>query len=235
KAAFQALKLNKNKKVINISQGELLALKGLQLLDEQYGIIEKSLVQNGYPVSLIKRKMKNTIEQFQKPQPPTQLQLRTKKVFIPLTYHGLETLKMSNRIKNVTESVFPTVELIFGYKRGLTLAKLFTKNFKGKDPSEIGVVYKLTCDKCAKIYIGQTKLNVKERMKQHRDALLNPGSSRAADHMIENKNHRVEFSAPEILAREKGWKRREIKETLWTLKSDSTYNKISHELLIFSE
>ena len=100
------------------------------------------------------------------------------------------------------ESLYPTIEMIFRFKKGFSLGKLFTKNFKGKDPSEIGVIYKLCCNKYSKVYIGQTKLNIKERMKRHKDALQKPGSSSAADHMVNYRHHTIDFSSPLILARD---------------------------------
>ena len=47
---------------------------------------------------------------------------------------------MSNKLKNTIERLFPTIEVNFGFKKGLTLAKLLTKNFKGMDPMNIGVI-----------------------------------------------------------------------------------------------
>jgi predicted GIY-YIG superfamily endonuclease len=34
-----------------------------------------------------------------------------------------------------------------------------------------------TCNACDQVYIGQTKLNVNERMKQHKDGLRKPETS----------------------------------------------------------
>ncbi|CAF3209260.1 unnamed protein product [Rotaria sp. Silwood2] len=193
------------------------------------------MVQNGYPVNLVKRKIRNTIDQHQKKTTKSTEQKKLKKaLFIPITYYGNETFIMSNKIKNVIESLYPMTQVIFGYRKSLTLAKLFTKNYKGKEPMNIGVVYQLSCNNCDQVYIGQTKLNVIERMKQHKEGLQKPDTSRAADHMLNNKNHIVDFSQPKILARDINKKRREIKETILTSQTTHTYNKISHELMIFT-
>jgi predicted GIY-YIG superfamily endonuclease len=205
-----------------------------QLLEEQCNLIEKTMIQNGYPVNLVKRKIKNTIDQHQKTTTSIENKLKKKTLFIPITYYGNETFIMSNKIKNMIESLYPMTHVIFGYRKGLTLAKLFTKNFKGKEPMNIGVVYQLSCNNCEQVYIGQTKLNVIERMKQHKEGLQKPDTSRAADHMLNNKNHTIDFSQPKILARDIHKKRREIKETILTLQTTHTYNKISHELMIFT-
>jgi hypothetical protein len=115
------------------------------LLNEQCKIIESMLTTNGYPLNLVKRKMKNTIDQFnatKSPNPPK------KAFFVPITYHGYETILMANKIKSMIERIYPMTNVIFGYRKGLSLIKLFNKNYKGTDPMNIGVIYKLTCMKC---------------------------------------------------------------------------------------
>ncbi|CAF3862465.1 unnamed protein product [Rotaria sp. Silwood1] len=99
---------------------------------------------------------------------------------------------------------------------------------------EIEVVYKLTCKTCDQVYIGQTKLDVKDRMKQHKEGLRKPETSRAVDYMIKNKNNVIDFCKPEIIGRDTHKKRRETKETLLSLEHPNPYNKISHELMIFT-
>ena len=82
-------------------------------------------------------------------------------------------------------------------------------------------------------YIGQIKFDVNYRMNQHKNNLKEEGKSAAADHVLHNKDHTIDFDRPEILARDKTKKGREIKETLLTLKHPNSYNTISHELVIF--
>ena len=69
-------------------------------------------------------------------------------------------------------------------------------------------------------------------MKQHKDSLRKPETSRAADHMLSNNHHIIDFDKPEIIGRDWNRKRREIKETLLALQHQHAYNKISHELMI---
>ncbi len=84
-----------------------------------------------------------------------------------------------------------------------------------------------------KVYIGQTHFDVTHRMNQHKNGLREEGKSAAADHVLQNKNHGINFDKPEILARDKSKKGREIKETILTFKHQNSYNIISHELAIF--
>ena len=108
--------------------------------------------------------MKNTIDQFG----ATKSQKTPKKnFFVPITYYGYETLLMSNKIKSMIERVYPTTNVIFGYKKGTSLSKFLSTKHKGTDPMNIGVIYKLECLNCAKVYIGQSQFDVKHRMNQH--------------------------------------------------------------------
>jgi hypothetical protein len=75
----------------------------------------------------------------------------------------------------------------------------------------IGVIYKLTCIKCKKVYIGQTHFDVNYRMNQHKNGLREEGKSAAADHILNNKDHGIYFDRPEILARGNNKKSKESK------------------------
>ena len=202
------------------------------LLNEECKTIEALLTRNGYPINLVKRKIKNTIEQFNKKKPTTTTALK-KAFFVPITYHGHETILMTNKIKRMIEKIYPMINVIFGYRKGLSISKLFAKNHKGNDTMETGVVYKLTCMKCEKVYIGQTQFNIKQRIKQHINGLKEEGKSAAADHILRNKGHKIDFNQPTILAHDNNKKKREIKETLLTIKNTNSYNTISHDLAIF--
>jgi predicted GIY-YIG superfamily endonuclease len=158
---------------------------------------------------------------------------KRKTFFVPITYHGHETILMTNKIKAMIERIYPMTNVIFGYRKGLSLSKLFTRNYKGVDPMNIAVIYKLTCIKCEKVYIGQTQFDVNHRINQHKNGLKEEGKSSAADHVLHNKDHGINFDRPEILARDNNKKAREIKKTLLTLKHSNAYNTISHELVIF--
>ena len=89
--------------------------------------------------------------------------------------------------------------------------------FKGRDSMEMGVIYNLSCNNSAQIYIGQTIYNVTKRMKQHKGESRKPKLSRAADHTLNNKYHVVDFKKPEIIGRENHRERREMIVTIISL------------------
>lgn len=71
-------------------------------------------------------------------------------------------------------------------------------------------------------------------MRQRKEGLRKPATSRAADHMINNKHHFINFNRPEIIGRDANRKIREIKETLLSLQHQHSYIKINHGLMIFT-
>jgi len=64
------------------------------------------------------------------------------------------------------------------------------------------------------VYIGRTKLNVKERTEHHKMALRIPDKSKAPEHMINNKekSHAITFDNPEIIGRDWHKQCKKIKE-----------------------
>ena len=75
------------------------------LLKQQCELIEETIVKNGYPTNLVRRKIQNTINQYQKINESTKKEEKHKtKLFMPLIYHGNETIIMSNKIKNTIEN-----------------------------------------------------------------------------------------------------------------------------------
>ncbi|CAF1119945.1 unnamed protein product, partial [Didymodactylos carnosus] len=98
-----------------------------KLLKEECEHIEQCLIRNGYPKNLIKRKIKYTIEQKQQ-QVPTKI--RSKLFYTSLTYFGNETKVMADKLKKKLEKTFPTTEVKFGFQKGLTVRKMFIKNYK---------------------------------------------------------------------------------------------------------
>lgn len=158
------------------------------------------LKQNGHPLNLVKRKMKNTIDQFNVTKSP---KTQKKNVFVPITCHGYEVILITNKIKSMIEKNYPTTNVIFGYKKGTSLSKIFSMNHKGIYPMNISVIYELEYLKCGKSYIEQTQFDVKHRMNQHKQRLQGEGKSAAVDHVLNNNGDRIKFDKPQIIARDK--------------------------------
>ena len=69
------------------------------------------MIQNGNPVNLIWREIENTFDQYQK------------RIFIPLTYFGNETIIMSNKIQTKIEGTLFCSEMVFGFNKRIDIIK----------------------------------------------------------------------------------------------------------------
>ena len=58
-----------------------------------------------------------------------------------------------------------------------------------------GVVYKLTCS-CGSSYIGQTRRNLIDRLKEH----YSSDKSEVCRHLMDNPDHKVDFAKPNMLS-----------------------------------
>jgi hypothetical protein len=89
------------------------------LLEEERQTIESLLTRNGYPLNLVRIKIKTTIDQFKM----TKIQNSPEKTFfIPITYHEHETILITNKIKNMIERIYPMTNVVFGYRKGISLS-----------------------------------------------------------------------------------------------------------------
>jgi len=87
------------------------------------------------------------------------------------------------------------------------------------------VVYKIDCNDCDKVYIGQTKRHLLTRIKEHRNNIKNQSGnfSVVTDHRL-SFNHNFDWDNPNILHKEKNRKKREIAEMFFIKKYNNTIN-----------
>jgi len=86
------------------------------------------------------------------------------------------------------------------------------------------VVYKINCNNCDKVYIGQTKRHLVTRIKEYRNNIKNPSGnfSVVTDHRL--FNHNFDWDNPNILHTEKNKKKRKIAEMFFIKKFNNTIN-----------
>ena len=134
---------------------------------------------------------------------------------------------LSEKVRDILREVGINV----GMKPSSTLRGLLTR--KRPQPAAIlGSVYKIPCaeDGCSWSYIGETGRTLDERKKEHCLAVRNLDVERSevARHVHEN-DHQVDLNSMHIVEREAGWKRRLVKEALWTKRLKSS-NRTKHFL-----
>ena len=156
------------------------------------------------------------------------------KINIVLSYLGNESFVFSRKLNKLLRKLNVNVRIIF--KKNRTLGNYFINNIKGDSNNKSGVVYKINCAVCDKVYVGQTGKNVKERMNQHIDNVNAPKPNTYSNLVNHTKteNHNFKFDEACILAHESNEKKRLIKETLHTKKlGNLTINDISFNTCIF--
>jgi len=115
--------------------------------------------------------------------------------------------------------------------------KLDTIIRKGKDRLDAQqvteIVYKINCEDCDKVYIGQTKRHLATRIKEHRSNIKNSSGnfSVTTDHRLKF-NHDFDWFKPNILYKERNRKKIEIAEMFYIKKFDNNINlqKDTHNL-----
>ncbi|CAF3642972.1 unnamed protein product [Rotaria sp. Silwood1] len=167
------------------------------------GLIEKT-IQKCLQISINQQNLNELNNN--KPKPET-------KVTLSLPYvKGIEVLK--RKLEQIG------VKLYFSYP--LKLKSLTTLNIK---PQSKSIIYQMNC-KCGAIYNGETKVGLKDRMKQHKTKIkendINSSSEIVKHHNIKN-NGQCSFHPNKafIIDNETNYWKRRKKETIYSIINES--------------
>ena len=105
------------------------------------------------------------------------------------------------------------------YRHHLEHRTQLSSERKAKDLMKYGVVYKLTCS-CGSSYIGQTRRNPINRLKEH----FSSDKSEVCRHLMDNPDHKVDFAKPNILSSAGDSARLLILESLFIQKYEPLLN-----------
>jgi len=176
-------------------------------LEENYIKIDEILKLNNFPTDIIRKILRTT--KYSVPRNPTTT--TEKKSFAVVPYIPV----LSERIiKKVTEN---HNNIRAAYKPLKTLANnIYTKGkTKIEKEDQAGVVYKINCGVCEKVYVGETGKRVKTRKKQHitdlENIMANPNRTAILTHTSKTK-HKFDYNSIEILEHESDTKKRKILE-----------------------
>lgn len=117
----------------------------------------------------------------------------------------------------------PNIKLAF--KPNSTLKSIYSNTKDKYESKQISnVIYKVTCNDCSNVYIGQTSKKLETRLKQHQQYVnkKHPHSA-LASHSLDN-SHCFDFTSAAILDCENHKKKR---ETLEALHIFTTYNTVN--------
>ena len=125
---------------------------------------------------------------------------------------------VSEKIKNVLQEVGVSV----GMKPMSTLRALLVRK-RPAPPEQLGVVYSIPGSQCNWKYVGESGRTLEERKKEHARAIrtLDVTRSEVAQHAHE-ADHRVELEKMKLIDKELNWRKRVIKEALWSKQLSSS-------------
>ena len=104
-----------------------------------------------------------------------------------------------------------------------------------KDPvdknKQNNIVYKIPCDDCNAVYIGESKRTLEKRASEHERAVRNGDLEKnKIAHHCWTSDHRFNFDNKTIIDRETNMTTRKIKETIHSISDPNHINSISYEL-----
>lgn len=198
-----------------------LADRVIELSDPEYREqnIKKAklaLQENDYPLNLINKIFKNRIHKYYN---------SSEKVHKPLDNNKKNSylsLPYINGLSQKLQNLFKKYKINVCHKAYNLLTSNFSK-LKSKTPNnkKSNVVYKIPCENCDSVYIGQTSQYLENRIKSHK---YDKKNSTALSSHEKSKNHTFNYNKAEILATEPNVKKREFLEMVCIKKQKNAVN-----------
>lgn len=194
-----------------------LIISDPEFLEDEIKYVTSNLKSNGYPEKIIKQRliiMKTRIANRVHNQ--SQTQNSTPRMILP--FMGPLTYRLTAYLRN-------KLNCDFGYIPGRKIKNMIC-NHKYTDNSKGCVgVYKIPCS-CPSSYIGETSRPLKTRLREHEGDVKNKNpKSAVASHLIQNKNHIINFDSASLIFHETRYFHRIFMESLYIQKSEHTMNR----------
>jgi hypothetical protein len=168
--------------------------------------IEDVLIENNYPKNLIHEIISQQKQKHLLPKVPSSHLTPsfdiTKTISIPYYKHISENIK----------KILFKYDIKVVFKRGLTVRNMLNNNKRNK-LDKAGLVYKINCNECDAIYVGETKRKLITRLTEHKNAISNINiKSNIADH-AHNTQHNINFDNIHVSYYEKKYLARKFLES----------------------
>ena len=197
-----------------------------ELFTSELQVIEKILLNSGYPLELVRRLLKMSLRPRLVYFGPAK-----KIVYFGLEYRGKSTDVFARSLKRNFKKFAPGYcQLRIYYKRSPSLINSLSFKSKPRTCSSMNGVYHIDCLGCELCYIGQTKRQLKTRIYEHkRDKNVNEKSA-MYDH-FRNTAHVMNYDSAVVLKHESSDFKRKILESIYIRDSNVIEgNKASFEL-----
>lgn len=179
-------------------------------IQEELLHLEKVFINNGFN----KQQIKNSCQR--KP--------RTATADKSITSNNFAILPFIANTSNKIGKILQRHNIKVAYKSNLKIKNLLNPA-KDQIPFHTCGVYEVPCS-CGKVYIGETGRSINTRLTEHKRhlRLLHPTKSAIAEHAIDTL-HDIRFEDTKILANNKNWSTRKIREAIEILKHPNNFNK----------
>lgn len=186
---------------------------------ENYKIIWNILTKNNYPAEVITRIIRE-IKHIQRTIPISPSIINNKENIFYKSMPFVKNLSkgFQRKLKNVSN-------IKLALKPNTTLRSIYT-NTKDKYETiqKSNVIYKVNCNDCDNVYIGQTGKKLETRLKQHQQYVNKRSAHSAlASHSLDHA-HSFNFAEATILCSEPHRKKRETLEALHIYTTKNTVN-----------
>jgi len=215
----------KNNTIVNLVDQAIL-LSDERFHSSNLEVVKTILRNNCFPIDLINKKIKDRLITIKKNKISEERESKDnydigKTLVVPFAKNISFGIK--RMIKNCVNVRFSIPK------------KLDSLIKKGKDKLELkqntGVVYRLDCENCEQVYIGQTKRNIETRIKEHKNNIKNASRnySVVTNHRL-TMDHEFKWDVG-ILHKERNRRKREIAE-MFFIKKYKKNNKSLNFLVI---
>jgi len=162
-----------------------------RLFHEEISFIRKYLIQNYYPERLFDKLVSKFLNKTFSNKPKL-ITVPKEKFYVELPFIGSQQDKLRAEISTLLNKFFPQLDFHFFTKNTFKIGSLFRRTEKPERDLRAFVVYKYTCDRCQRSYIGSTKVQMFKRIPGHggysfrtRQPLSSPENSSIRNHCLD--------------------------------------------------
>jgi len=148
--------------------------KSYQIFTKEIDFITDTLRRNGFPLFVIQRSIRQTLNNIFVKREPVQLAAKDI-IYINLPYIGPMSYTIRRKLLNLVNIHYSTVDLRILFTSTNTIGHYF--KVKDKIPNLLcsSVIYKFTCSSCNAAYIGKTSRNLFIRADEHKGVSYRTG------------------------------------------------------------
>jgi hypothetical protein len=201
------LPMSYKRNTVSLLTDKILRLSDEKFHEKNFALLVETLKANRYPLGFIRDNMRRRLDREVENATSSNVS-QEPRLFLSVPYVKI----LHEKLKKFFSPY--GIELV-GRATNPLKGTLFSRT-KGRIPlgNQSELIYEVPCE-CGKVYIGQTKQYLRERMKNHQDAIKakNLSHSALSTHAVE-ANHKVNFDDVNIVAREARYGKRCILEMI---------------------